>query len=581
MGIVIPNKQTKQITQYNKSDVLGVLDKSFNLELKRNEGRFKVNRMINVANSDDDDSDIGLAVAFVYYDGDYWFVCDDYVFNSGGNPSTPFSKSTAGSEPNGEPDEDYSDMVVFNGAIYMSGSNEVMKFDGTWSTPITTQLTSSRPHLMTVYKDLLYITDDYYKVHSINTSDTISGSGTSTLDLGLDDTFTITMLKAGYDRIWIGVQNIDDGTGYVYSWDGQTEDVFLNRYDLESGCVAGVIFNNIPYIVDARGRLMAFNGGSFQEVARFPIETYYRFDDALKLNNSRFIHPNGMDVTDYGTILISINGDRDGSGQTEGFIPSGIWEYDPQIGLYHKMSPGYTRSGTTTITDYGQQLVTRSGAVFFKPPNTATKNTNGTLLAGFDYESASGSSEGGVFHDDTLDTTQKFGYFETKWIESNQIEDVWQQIILKVKKLRNSTDKVVVKYKVDYHDTTAASITWSDTSTFTTTVDISDYNVGDEVEITRGSGGGKSAHIESISESGGTYTVSLDDTFTGVSGDSRARFDKWIKAGELDEQNKRWKRFTLNKDVNSPQIKIKVCMQFTGDNEVHELIVNNKTNTKI
>lgn len=589
MGIVIPNKQTKQLTQYNRSDVLGVIDRSFNLELKANEGRIRVNSMKNVENNDDDDSRVNMPVAIEFYDGDYWFLTEDEIFQGSGAAGNAYAPETGIGSPNGEPNKNVSDMTVFNGALYLSGDNEIMKFNGSWSTPVTTQLTSSRPHLMTVYKDTLYVTDDYYYVHSVNTSDVISASGANTINLGLGNTYSISMLKAGYDRIWIGVINTLDGTGYMYDWDGQTENIYRNRYDLEAGCIAGVIFNNVPHIIDAKGRLMAFNGGSFQEVARIPNKTQYRFDSALELDNQRFVHPNGMDVTDYGTILININTNLEGGLTVAHEAPSGVWEYDPSIGLYHKNSLRYSRTGVTTFTDYGQQLVygvEGGGALRYLPSNSSTSSTNGTYLAG-GRAYLKGSTESddfyGLFIDDTLDTTEKYGFLETTWLESDQVEDVWQEVVVKCKKLLNSGDKIVVKYRVDYDEPTLASITWSDTDTFTTTDDLSAYVAGDEIEVYRGVGAGKCAHISSISEAGGTYTVNLDDTFTGVTASATARVfvTKWIKLGEIDQQNKRWERFTVPKDSNSPQIKLKVCMQFTGKNELHEIIAVNRTNTKI
>lgn len=581
MAIPLPNRQTRLWQQNNESDILGTLDRSFNLDLTKNLGRTRTTRMKRVENSGDN-ADIELIFSFVFYNGSYWAFTDDFAYEGGATPDASFTKDTSSNAPNGELVEAHSDAKVFNDAIYVSGSNEIMKYTtgGGWSTPITTDLTAIRPHLLEPYGDLLYVTDDYYKIHHITTSDVINDSGTSTLDLLLDDTWVITMLKAGYDRLWVGLVNTVTGKGLMFEWDGQTENITSRRYELDAGVVAGVVYKNIPYFIDTKGKLMAYNGGAFREIARFPKESAYRFDDALEETNIRFIHPNGIQATNDGRILILMKNELENSVGYEDKCPSGIWEYDPDIGLYHKYSFSYSDTGSTTITDYGQQRVVDVGALFFNPPEFPTTSTNGILLASADYFTDASSNEYGIFCDDTLDTTQKYATLDTTWLQSDQIDDVWQKIFAKNKKFLDSSDKIVVKYRVDYDEPTEATITWSDTDTFTTTSNLSSYLAGDEVEVVQGSGSGKTAHIASISEAGGTYTVNLDETFTGASGTAKALVSKWIKLGEYDSQDKRWDEFTIAKDSNSPQIKIKLGMQFTGENELHEIIVVNRSNTQ-
>ena len=59
--------------------------------------------------------------------------------------------------------------------------------------------------------------------------------------------------------------------------------------------------------------------------------------------------------------------------------------------------------------------------------------------------------------------------------------------------------------------------TWTSTTTFTTTLDLSDVIAGDEVEIIGGAGAGHTSHVSSISESSGTYTVTIDEANALVS----------------------------------------------------------------
>ena len=123
------------------------------------------------------------------------------------------------------------------------------------------------------------------------------------------------------------------------------------------------------------------------------------------------------------------------------------------------------------------------------------------------------------------------GYFVTPRLNSSNIEEVYNQMYLKFKPL-GADDKILIKIKTrDKYGIPFASVqnnvsytnfvgTWTDTDTFTTTVDMSLASVGDEIEIIAGVGAGHLAHISSISLSSGTYTVNLGEAFPfAVAGD--------------------------------------------------------------
>lgn len=113
------------------------------------------------------------------------------------------------------------------------------------------------------------------------------------------------------------------------------------------------------------------------------------------------------------------------------------------------------------------------------------------------------------------------GYFITPKLMSGGIEDLYNTLSIKYKTL-GPDDVIKIKYRItDRYSFPVTSFTnnqaitgvWVDTNTFTTTVDMSNAAVGDEIEILAGSGAGWSSHIESISENAGTYTINLTDSF--------------------------------------------------------------------
>ena len=178
---------------------------------------------------------------------------------------------------------------------------------------------------------------------------------------------------------------------------------------------------------------------------------------------------------------------------------------------------------------------------------------------------------------DRNDTVQKFGYFVTTWISSQNIKDTWEKIYLKYRKFLDSSDKIIVKYRTTEASPIEISLTWdNNTSVFSTTTDVSSY-VGYEVEIANGTGAGKCAHITSVSSFGSTYFVNLDETFTGVTtGTAKGRIQAWKKISSVSNQTSESNKMALTDGVHSERVQFKVCKQFTGEDELNKFIIVNK-----
>lgn len=120
------------------------------------------------------------------------------------------------------------------------------------------------------------------------------------------------------------------------------------------------------------------------------------------------------------------------------------------------------------------------------------------------------------------------GYIVTPRLNSSNIEDTYPTLTMKFEQLGDD-DKILVKYRTVQkealnHDTREAQAnrggSWTSTTVFTSILDMSDVEVGDEIEIIGGVGAGTLAHVSTISENSGTYTVTLDEAFDwAVSGD--------------------------------------------------------------
>lgn len=123
-------------------------------------------------------------------------------------------------------------------------------------------------------------------------------------------------------------------------------------------------------------------------------------------------------------------------------------------------------------------------------------------------------------------TLESRGYFISPRIFSTETTDTFNQLVLKFSKLINEQDKIIIKTRTtddrkEVINEANWEATWTSSTTFTSTqTDLANAVVGDEIEFLRGAAGGLLAHITVISESSGTYTVTIDETFDNyVTGD--------------------------------------------------------------
>lgn len=337
MAIELPRRETGMLLQNNRSNILGDIDSSFNLDLATNEGAIRGTRMKTVT-TDSDEANLEHVGQFVRFNSKFYAMSED-IFVGGDFPSDAFVEDVSSNNPS--VGQTTSDMATFNEALYVAtpGASTLtvhkLTTGGTWSTADTTSITSKEPALVEPFDDKLYITINNTQVIHITTGDVLTASGTATLDLGLEAGWTITMLVAGNDRLWIGLLNSQGKGGLVYEWDGASENTTSRSYKIEEGVVSGIVKDNVPYIVTTNGKFMQFTGSSFKEVARLPIANF-PLEDSISESNIRWIHPNGMAVVED-NIQMLISNEVEGSTPIQNpTIPSGIWEYSTKSGLTHK-----------------------------------------------------------------------------------------------------------------------------------------------------------------------------------------------------------------------------------------------------
>jgi len=594
----IPNDE-RRFSQVNDGEIGGNVWLSQNLDFKSNKGKLRVSPRLVINQSSSDDADLGRVVAFAKFPGvpasagtlAYWAICGAVLFKTAGNPTTPdydFSQDNIASSPT---DLEYqsSDMVVAPNGLLVSTHDDVYLLSNAgawssyWKTTLSQTFTSTTgSHMMEVLFNLSIAISDGNTICTIVSPYTDTYETKAIVTLRPED--KILWIKTASTRVWTGTINTKGGEGLVYEWDGASANTTRAYKIGATGALAGLIKDDIPYIMTSDGSLKVFNGAGFKTIAQLP---HTSSDLMLKLSasgslllNDKWIHPNGMKLID-GNINILINNLLDEDTDYTSLIenePSGIWEYDEEIGLYHKYSFTLDTAGSL---DYGQNAIGYAGALF------ETKQKEAAHLAGAGVYTDNGSTlKTAIFYDELPNTLAKAGVLVTPWLQSSEITDVWQKLWLKFKDLDNSADEIIVKYRTKrdknlpaiYSSTYTSTTTFTITSTTNLLATTNILKVGGEVEIIMASGSGKSAHISSVSmtESGGTwtYTVTLDEAICPSSGTGKVRFNNWVKLGTINTQNITNTVFPFGNVLTEIEMQIKLELRGTGNNpEINQLII--------
>src|SRR3990167_5410413 len=572
--------------QTNDSEISGNIWASWNLDLESNPGRIRISPQTRMRLSNADSSLFIYPFAFASgnFDGiktRIWATCNGVVYKTsneidGSGDIPDVSSWEYDTTLNSPSDLDYliSDVAEMNGTMFVSTSTDIKALiSGTWNTSFW-QGTLGQASLFggsNNPKALCRSFNNLLLIGSGNTVASVDISGTVDLTaMALPRAYRIIWIRSSNSIIWVGCRNIDGGKTKIFAWDGYSENF---NYDYEitgSYSLAGVIKDEIPYTINERGEFLVFNGGGFIQLTKFPsFNSDYNFSDdniylASITRNSMIVHDNLIHIL----VNASVN-----DVLLENQL-SGVWVYDPKIGLHHKYSITKAASG---ITDYGSPAIIRPGCLYSLPKN------NGNLLIGCSSYISDLQGTASIRHaildikNNETDTSDKIGYFITSKIQTSQVEEQWQKIYVLIKKLLNSTDKIYVKYRTDWQDfgelgagqnIYAQKATWADTNTiyFNSSDSTSYISVGDEVEILAGEGAGLSANVESTD---GTLFV-LDETVASASGTITARISNWKKVG-TDINTQGLRNFELPIDARSTWIQFKIVCMWKGKNEIEKL----------
>ncbi len=596
-----PSKEIGYL-QTNRSKFLGSIWSSFNLDFQTDLGVMKIAQKLVTNTTSSDDADLGIPSAFEYFDTLWFTIGGTRIFkNSDINVTSAFTED-ASTGFQTTYNVLYSDLAIFDARLWSTTTTTLYSkvADGTGTGTWTNRgsLGNSQSHKLTYFKKFnrLYVINTNTTISSIDTANVLATTGDYSLDLSTSVGKAVTMVATSN---YIYISTIRDSStsssygtqGTILQWDGISAQA-SNEYILPTaGVLAMTVLDDIPYAIDGEGRILKFTGTSFEEISRLPIDRTLLIGSIFNVSTGRFVHVNGFQATKNNTLLIAINNLNYDTGSTiNENLPSGIWEVDLATGnCTHRHSFTLKSLSSSTVTDYGQNRINGIGAIKINTLASNSSSGRGTLLAGASYFTDATTVKYGIFVDSpakpTTDTEgQKKGIFVATWFTSDEVASAWDEIWATFRQFQSSTDSVVFKYRIKEETPIEATITWTSTTTFTTTTDVTAYwtsGIGGEVEIIQGTGSGSCTHITSIVNNAGTYTVTLEEAVTGVTGTAKARFQKWIKIFPKDTQSTEttWSQYTIGTD-STPRIQIKGCLTWTGDGEFYKFILNNNEDIK-
>lgn len=354
----IPDATTKKFSVNGSGDIFGNICKTKNIDFD-NEGYIglaqKVRAWYREAGTG---QDLDAVLAIVFSDVGDLVVTSDGTFEINGNTSSaPLSlNSDSGVQSWGT----NGDAIAWNGRIYATSSTTTKYWDGSTWTSASITLTTGHPHPMAIFESLNYLaiatTGNVVKLY--NTSHTLIQT------LTIPEYYEIQWIVYREQNLYIGTRNTVGGEAKMFIWNGSG-----TAAQRAYGCGAERFMSGCEYsgsiaTMTSLGQLLRFNGGGFDVLENLPVyySKYYQWTDGNQRMSRR-----GM-VADGKLIYMNLDGHVTNAGHNDSMLsnqPSGVWCYDPDVGLYHKggYSADYPTFASVTAVNITTDQITLGSAV--------------------------------------------------------------------------------------------------------------------------------------------------------------------------------------------------------------------------
>jgi hypothetical protein len=160
-------------------------------------------------------------------------------------------------------------------------------------------------------------------------------------DLELPNYYTVTGLAYSNYRIGVATEHENGGQAMFFTWDGASASANTGT-PVDAPIILDVChYKNSWVVLTSRGQLLYFNGGGWDTLGDLP--PYYFnvvwIQNGGSVQYGSILHPDGDII--YINIGSQLEADEDDSGILPYFY-SGVWCYDPMVGLYHRHTLSYS-----------------------------------------------------------------------------------------------------------------------------------------------------------------------------------------------------------------------------------------------
>lgn len=258
------------------------------------------------------------------------------------------------------------DATTWQNRWYVSQDTAFCYYDGSsWTTGLGS-LTTGKYHPVCVHEGLNYLAiGDGNQVQLYDTSHTLIRT------IVLPSNHEMRWIRYNNNYIYIGTRNISGGEAAVFIADGTSVAALYSFPVPNSNWVfSGCIYQGVLVIFSSDGRLQQFNGAGFTELAHLPVyDTSYSWYDGLGFVNGK-IDQRGM-VAHGEKIFIHLDGYIASPSLVMPNQPSGIWVFDPKVGLYHRTCPSVdvTKEIASSSINLTTNLIT-TGSTITAPTGT-------------------------------------------------------------------------------------------------------------------------------------------------------------------------------------------------------------------
>lgn len=243
-----------------------------------------------------------------------------------------------------------SDSLVFNSKLYVTTATSLSSLNTSvvWANSLDTY-TTGYPHPMAEFASMTTYKLAVGNKNQVETLDTSHNANATVLTIPSNYVITCLEYRSGY--LYIGTKEIYGGEAMIFIWNGTGANA---QYSVPTG--AQWVYSMVPYkaavaFVTNEGELLYVNGTSTEQLAAFPV--FYTQGARWEQGDNMLgkVYPRGM-TTIGSNIYINISGEIEVGNVPE--MRSGVWCFDPSVGLYHYASSStdlWTKDSSLSVTD--------------------------------------------------------------------------------------------------------------------------------------------------------------------------------------------------------------------------------------